>query len=74
VVPRPPPELTLLAVTYFSAGDSGWLTPIGAIRDQDQTNPKRQAPDYVALVKALEDIQPGKHGLFIEVGPKADGT
>jgi hypothetical protein len=47
------------------AGDLGWLTRSGVIRTLHRTRP----PDDIVLVEAVEDIQPGTLGRFLEITP-----
>lgn len=60
------PSVTVVARTHFVVGELGWLTRNGVIRTLHRTPP----PDGIPLVKALEDVEIGMPGRFIEVSPE----
>ena len=67
---QPSPTLTLFARTPFTMGDYGWRTGNSVIPTLLRTAVQRD----VALVTALEDIQPGRRGRFLEIAPEHDCT
>lgn len=62
------PMLTLFARTHFTLGECGWRTGNSVIPTLHRT----PAKGGIALVTALEDVQPGRRGRFVEVTAEND--
>lgn len=62
----PSPMLILFARTHFTVGDCGWRTGNSVIPTLHRT----PTHDGIALVTALEDVQPGRRGRFVELSPE----
>jgi hypothetical protein len=66
-MPRPT-AFDLLAADDFRPNEIGWLTSQGVIKVEHQ----KGLPKSVVQVRAMDHVQAGQHGRFIEISGKPD--